>query len=132
MSSEAVTYALLSGAAAITAIVGARIYPVQLPLAQPTPAIVYEPVSTWRPGALDAYAATHLERARVQVNVLSADHSVLMSIRAAVMAAMQFQRGVIGGVTVHSVLPGGEGNAQYDADLRLYFQPLDFILTYES
>jgi hypothetical protein len=132
MTCETAVYSLLSGAGAITAIVSTRIYPTVLPVGVPTPAIVYELISSWRDGALDAYATTHLTRARVQINLLSADHAVLLTMRAAVFAAMQFQRGSIGGVTVHSVLPAGEGPDQYDPEMRLFLRPCDFILAYES
>jgi len=132
MSHEAVTYALLAGAGAVTAIVGTRIYPTVLPVGISTPAIVYELISSWRPGALDARAVTHLTRTRVQINLMTADHAVLLSMRDAVVDAMQFERGYIGGVTVHSVLPAGEGPDLYDHELRLFVRPVDFTLTYES
>lgn len=132
MNVDPVVYALLSGAGAVTAIVGTRIYPVMLPQSQPTPAIVYELISSPRLGVIDARDTTHLTRARVQINLLSADHTVLRTLRDAVMAAMQFERGSIGGVTVHSVLPAGEGPDSYDQPLRLYLRPLDFLITHES
>ena len=131
MTCETAVYSLLN-VAGVTAIVGTRIYPIVLPVSVPTPAIVYELISSWRGGALDAYAATHLTHARVQVNLLSADHAVLLTMRAAVFAAMQFRRGALGGVTVHSVIPSGEGPDQYDPEMRLFLRPVDFTLTYES
>jgi hypothetical protein len=132
MSADAVVYALLSGAGAVTAIVNTRIYPVVMPQSQPTPAIVYEVVSAPRMGAIDAQDTTHLTRSRVQVNLLSADYVVLRTMREAVVAALQFERGSIGGVTVHSVLPAGEGPDTYDHSLRLFHRPLDFLVTHES
>lgn len=132
MSVERVTYTLLKNDAAVTAIVGTRIYPVMLPQQQPTPAIVYEIISSPRMGVIDARDATHLTRTRVQINLLSADYYTLRTLRDAVMAAMQFERGSIGGVTVHSVLPAGEGPDSYDQPLRLFMRPLDFLITHES
>ena len=132
MEAEAITYALLSGAGPVTAVVGARIFPEMLPLKQPTPAIVYGLVSAVRVPAIDAQAATHLMRSRVQVNLISKDHTVTRTLRAAVLAAMQFQRGAIGGATVHSVLHAGEGPVSYDQDLDLYMRPIDFLITHES
>ena len=132
MEAENVTYALLSGAGPVTAVVGDRIYPEMLPLNKPTPAIVYGLVSAVRVAAIDAYAPTHLMRTRVQVNLISRDHGVTRTLRAAVLAAMQFQRGDIGGVTVHSVLHAGEGPVTHDQDLDLYHRPLDFLITHES
>lgn len=134
MSAETVTYALLSGAGPVTAIVGTRIFPVILPEKQPTPALVYTLISGPRIGAIDAYAPTHLTRSRVQIDVMSADHAVSATLRDAVVAAMQFQRGVIGGTTVHSVIPADplDQPVVYDKDLRLFVRPLDFFITHEA
>lgn len=134
MSAEKVTHALLSGAAGVTSVVGTRIFPVLMPEKQPTPALVYDLVTSVRIGALDAYAPTHLTRSRVQINVLSADHATSATLRDAVVQAMQFERGSIGGVTVHSVIPAEplDGPVIYDKDLRLYMRPLDFFITHEA
>jgi hypothetical protein len=134
MSAESVVYALLTGAGAVTSIVGTRIYPEVLPEKQPTPAIVYEQISSTRTGAIavDALAGSHLTRTRVQINLLSSDHAVTRTLRAAVVAALQFQRGVIGGITVHSVLHAGEGPVSFDQALGLYHRPVDFLITHES
>ena len=132
MEAELVTYALLSGAGAVTAVVGTRIFPVMLPLRQPTPAIVYSLVDGVRVSTIDAQAATHLMRSRVQVDLISKDYVVTLTLRAAVLAAMQFKRGAIGGVTVHSVLHQPEGHVSYDQNLDLFTRPLDFLITHES
>lgn len=132
MSADPVVYALLTGAGAVTAIVGTRIYPAMLPEKQPTPAIVYEQISSVREPAIDAQAVTHLTRSRFQINLLSADHAVARTLRAAVVAAMQFQRGVIGAITVHSVLHAGEGPVGFDQALGLFYLPIDFFIIHEA
>lgn len=136
MSASKVVYALLSGAGPVTAIVGAgagaRIYPVLLPQGKAPPAIVHEVISANRTGAIDAYAPTHLTVSRVQVNLITTDYPALLLLLEATKAAMQFQRGVFGGVTVHSVLHAGEGPVQYDQQLALYTQPIDFLITHEA
>ena len=132
MSAELVTFALLNGAGPVTSIVGTRIYPVRLPPKESTPAIVYELISAVRAPAIDAYAPTHMTRSRVQVNLISADFDVARNLRELVVAAMQFQRGLIGGVTVHSVLHAGEGPVSYDQQLGLYHRPIDFLITHEA
>lgn len=133
MSAIKVTYALLSGAAAVTALVPAdRICPVFLPQGKTMPAIVFEPISAIRPGAIDAYAPTHLTRARVQINLIAVDYAGVLQLLEAVKPAMQFQRGVIAGVTVHSVLHAGEGPAVYDQQLGLVSQAIDFFITHEA
>lgn len=135
MSAETVTYALLSGAGPVTAIVGTRIFPVILPEKQPTPALVYTLISgprSSRSGA--ANEPTHLTRSRVQIDVMSADHAVSATLRDAVVAAMQYQRGVIGGTTVHSIEPADplDGPVMFDKDLRVFVRPLDFIVSHEA
>lgn len=132
MSASPVVHALLSGAGGVTSIVNDRIYPVVVPQGKTMPAIAYEPISAWRPPAIDAYAPTHLTKARMQINPMATKYSELQQLLAAIKAAMQFQRGVIGGITVHSVLHAGEGPAQFDQQLGLFTQPIDFIVTHEA
>lgn len=136
MSASKIVYALLSSAGPVTAIVGlgaaARIYPVLLPQGMAVPAIVFEVISADRRGAIDAYAPTHLTQSRVQVNLITTDYPALLLLLEAIKAAMQFQRGVFNGVTTHSVLHAGEGPVQYDQQLALYTQSIDFLITHEA
>jgi hypothetical protein len=132
MSASKVVYALLSGAGGVTSIVNDRIYPVDVPLGKPMPVITYEPISARRTGAIDAYAPTHLTVARMQINPVAKDYPQLLQMLEAIKAALQFQRGVIGGVTVHSVLHDGEGPVQFDQQLGTYIQPIDFLVTHEA
>lgn len=132
MIAEAITFALLSAAAPVVAIVGGRIYPTVVPQGQPTPAVVYEVVSAVYQGAIDAYAPTHLTRSRVQVSLVGPDFDQLRTLRDAVVLAMRFARGAIGGTTVHSVLPGPEGLVTFDEALDLWYRPIDFLLTHEA
>lgn len=132
MLAEAVTYALLTGAGPVTAIVATRIYPVVVPRGQGVPAITVEVVSDAPLPALDAQAATHLARARVQVNLVGPSLTVLNTLRAAVKAAMAFKRGAIGGTTVHSVLWAGDGPGSFDQPTDLFHRPVDFLITYEQ
>lgn len=131
MSAVSIAYALLSGAGAVTAIVSTRIYPVELPEGIALPAIVIDSISNVRAGAIDADAASHVTRARVQVSMLTASYTQLETLRAAVVAAMQFERGAIGGETVVSVLKGPDGPTSIDEDMGgVYHLPVDFFLTY--
>lgn len=130
MSAESVTYALLSGAGPVTSVVGTRIYPIAAPLGTVLPLITYEHISSVRLGRLDAASPTHPVRTRVQVNLLAADVATLKNLRAAVTAALQFQRGAIGGSTVISVLPDVQGPDSFDAGMQAYHQPLDFLVTH--
>lgn len=132
MTAEAVMYALMTGAGPVTSLVGTRIYPSVLPEGQPTPALVLEHVSTYRPPVIDAYAPTHLAQARIQCNCLAPTHTASRALADAVRQAAQFARGVIAGVRVHSVLHAGEGPATYDADLGVFHQPVDFMVSFEQ
>lgn len=130
MSAESITYALLSGAAAITSVVSTRIYPLELPEGVTLPAVVYDVVSNVRAGVIDAVASSHPTVARVQVTMLCTTLAQLISLRAAVVAALEFQRGSIGGNTVVSVLRGPDGPTEFDADMAVFAQPVDFSVTF--
>lgn len=132
MSAETAVYALLTGAGAVTAIVGTRIYPVVLPEGISLPAIVYTQISAVRLPKLDAFATTHLTRSRVQVDLMAKDFAALVTLRNAAVAALQFQRGVIAATTVHSVLHGGEGLTSHDPELEIFHRPIDVIVTHEQ
>ena len=133
MSASKVVYALLSGAGSVTAVVPVdRIHPIYLPQGKGVPAIVYEPISAMRTGAIDAYATTHLTVERMQINLIATDYPQVLALLELVKAALQFQRGVFGGVTVHSVLHAGEGPVQYDQQLGLFSKPIDFFITHEA
>lgn len=132
MSAETAVYALLAGAGPVTAIVGTRIYPVVLPEGIATPALVYTLISAVRSPKIDAFAATHLTRSRVQIDLLAKDWPTLNTLRDAVVAALQFQRGVIAATTVHSVLHGGEGLTSHDQELEIFHRPIDVIVTHEQ
>lgn len=132
MSAETAVYALLTGAGAVTSIAGTRIYPGVLPEGQPVPAVVFEHISAMRPGAIDAYAPTHLTRTRLQFNLLAADYATVKALRDAVRNALQFARGSLGGSTVHSVLYAGEGPDLFDQGLAVFSQSIDFLITHEA
>lgn len=129
MSAEAVVYSLLSNAAPVTALVGTRIYPGIAPEGTAAPWIVYELISNNRQPAIDAQAASHVTRSRVQVNLAAVAYATIKAMRATVIAATQFQRGTIGGVSVISVLPDGDGAIGFDGETSLFYQSIDLMLT---
>jgi hypothetical protein len=130
MSAQAVANALLSAAAGVTAIVGTRLYPSELPEGITLPAAVIRLVSNVRAGAIDAAASQHLYRARLQVNALSAEFVQAQALRIAVKTAMRFQRGAIGGVTVASIVDEVDLPDDYDQDLHAFVAPADFIIVW--
>lgn len=132
MLAEAAAYALLSGAAPVTSVVGARIFPVEVPQNQVTPAIAYELVSGVPTGALDASAPTHLTRSRIRVNLIGKDFDPLKALRTSVVAALRHQRGTFGGTEVHAVFLDYEGPVTYDQALGLFVRPIDFIFLHQQ
>lgn len=132
MSAEAAVYALLSAAPAITALVGTRIYPGQVPEGQPLPALAIEHISSVRLGRIDAQAPTHPTQTRVQVNVVAATYPGVKALRDAVTAALQYQRGSLGGGTVIAILPDVAGPDLSVPALNLYHQPLDFLVLHQA
>lgn len=132
MSAESAITALLLAAAPVTALVADRVYPGMLPEGRPLPALVVEHVSSSRIGRLDASAATHPVRTRMQVNLLASTYPQLKALRAAVTTALQYQRGNLGGSSVISVLPDSEGPDSHDPAMGVYHQPIDFMVTHEA
>lgn len=132
MSAEAAVYALLSAAPAVTALVGDRIYPGQLPEGEPLPALVIEHISSVRLGRLDAQAETHPTQTRMQVNLIANQYRVLKAMRDAVTSALQFKRGALGGGAVIAILPDQAGPDLADPALGTFFQPLDFLVVHEA
>lgn len=132
MAAEKVIYALLTGAGPVTALVGDRIYPMQIPQDAVLPAIAYEHVDANPLPRLDAAAAYDLTQARVAVSVVSTSYADVKAVLAQVRAACKYQRGAIGGVQVVSVLPGGTGPDLRDTDMALYSQSVDFLITHHE
>lgn len=132
MSAESVIYALLSQASAVTAVVGARIYPLQVPQEDELPALVYEHISSTPLDRLDAASAYNLAQTRISVSCVSTDYAVLKAVLRDVRTACHYQRGLIGGVQVVSILPGGTGPDLRDADDPLYSQSVDFLITHHE
>jgi hypothetical protein len=129
MSADAVVYALLSGATPVTALVGTKIYPTVAPEATLAPFISFQLISNVRNGAIDAQATRHVAVSRIQVNLVAVAYATLKAMRATVIAACQFQRGTIAGISVISVLPAGDSPISFDGELGLFHQAVDLAVT---
>ena len=57
---------------------------------------------------------------------------MLKALRDAVTAALQFQRGALGGGAVIAILPDQAGPDLVDAGLGAFFQPIDFLVVHEA
>lgn len=130
MSAQAITHALISAAAGVTAIASTRIYPAMLPEGTTLPACVVRLVSNVRAAAIDAAAEQQVYRSRVQVNALAGSFVQAQALREAVKAAMGFQRGAIGGATVASIVHDVDMPDDFDNELHAYVAPADFIIVW--
>lgn len=132
MNAQAVAYALLSGAGAVTSMVGTRIEPSMLSEGATLPAIVIRLVSTIDAQTIDAAAPYNLRRSRVQVNALAHDYAQAQTLGRAVRDAMQFQRGVIAGVHVASVVREFVHPDDFDTELHAHVVPQDFFIVWRE
>lgn len=132
MRAEKALHALLTQAAALTALVGARIYPHALPVGDSLPALVVEHVSTVPLPTLDAQAGFGLMQSRVQVTVLAASYPGLKDVLEQVVIACNYQRGVLAGVRVASVVRTLVGPDLTDDDRSVFYQAVDFLVTFQE
>lgn len=122
--------ALLKAAAGVTALAGARTYPLELPQATAYPALVVsfdndDPLPT-----IDATAAFGLRLADVDVVIFAKSAASAQALKLAVEAACNFQRGAIGGVNVVSIGQASSTRPDFNSRLGNWFLTLSFPLTY--
>ena len=132
VDAESAIYTLLSGASAVTALVGPRIYNGELPQGVAMPAVGYTHISTVPVPALDAFAAYVLVRSRIEVVALAKDLVGMKDLLRKVRAACNYQRGVINGVQVNSILRELEGPTTRNSDMTLFAQTIDFMVTWQE
>ena len=124
--------AVLSAAAPITAIVAQRVYPLELPPAKPVvlPAIVTSQVSDDGLPTLDAAATYQMRTAVVETHLITKSIAELDTLRLAVCAACDFQRGTHAGFAVSSMSPGRIGMPENDSTIGVCYLPITFTLIY--
>ena len=133
MRAEKAINALLNAAAGLTALVGTRIYGGgQLPQGTVLPACVVEHVSSNELTTIDANAAFGLMKARIQCTVLAKDYPTQKAVLEQVRIACNYQRGVIAGVRVITVLRDTVGPDMRDDAMQVYTQSIDFQVTYQE
>lgn len=133
MSAEKVIYALLSQASAVTALVGTRIYPLQVPQEDPLPAIAYASISDVRASVpLDDTASSRTETSRIEVSVIAATYPQVKALLPLIRSACHGFRGTVVGVQVGRISAELTGPALRDDDQSLFSQSIDFlVLTYQ-
>lgn len=132
MRAEKAIHALLMQAGTVTALVVDRCYPGQLPQGCLLPALVVEHISTVDRPTLDAAAAFGLVQSRIQVTALASSYPQQKSLADAVVAACRYQRGVIAGVRVISVVRELVGPDLRDDDRSVFYQSVDFLVTFQE
>jgi hypothetical protein len=130
MHAEKISMALLLGNAALTAVVPTTsIYPHIVAQAVPLPALSVTFIDAIELPTIDA-AAYALKQARMSIEIHASDYPSLKTIGALVRTAMRYQRGVIAGVPVASIVGAGDGPDLRDDDPPIYRQSLDFLVTF--
>lgn len=87
MSIEAAIRTHLIGDAGLATLIGARVYPVQLPQRPTLPAITYQRISTLPTQDRGDAAASHA-RTRYQFDCWAADYDGLLAVRTALVTAL--------------------------------------------
>lgn len=125
---EAAIYGLLSATAAITAIVGTRIYPVQCPEEATYPALRYAVVSIEQPSAMSGDPA--VRGVHVQCDAIAPTHAQATALRDAVRTLVR-TRGAAGSMTAQDVFEEDVGTV-FDQDTQLYLASVDVTLWLEG
>jgi hypothetical protein len=113
----------------VTALVGARIYPGVAPQNATAPYITYERVS--QRVEHDLNGGGSLCVARMSYLCHAATYAAAKSAGAAIVAALDERRGVMGGVTVGAILSEMEADAGFDDELRMHVVAVDFRVLYQ-
>jgi hypothetical protein len=130
MSAVKAVVALLSAAPGVIAVVDDRVYAGDVPLNKPRPAIAVREIGGNREGAIDAQAETSLETSRVQVTVHVKTYPEIATVLRAARRACNFERGMIAGVDVVSIVRDLVGP---DLDFPDgWGKSIDFMVTYHE
>lgn len=129
MRAEKVIRSLLVATPALNAVVESRIYPAPAPQATALPCVTYAHVSTVVLPTISASGAYSLVQSRIDVTAITKTYAQQKALIEAIRIALDYQRGVIAGVEVISVIRGSIGPDARDDDLQLYSQSIDFLVT---
>lgn len=130
MQAFAIFNALLTAATGVTALVGDRIYPLELPQGTQPAAIVMDLESDRSLETINANANYNLRSAMVVLHLIARDLTDLAALASAVEAACNYQRGTVAGLSVVTVAPGELGAPDVESSIPLSYLPIRFQLTY--
>lgn len=116
---------LLIADTAVHALVGARIYPIHMPLEANLPAITIHEIS----GPED-YVTGH-GFPRYQISCWSTSFSAAKAIKDAVKSCLNRYRGIVSGIDIHNISFLNSEDL-YEEEVRLYHIPMDFQIVYSK
>lgn len=133
MTPSSVIYELLAASAAVIGLVPAgRLRVDEISQGTPMPAISIDQISIVPIGAIDAQAEFSLVTARVQVTVHAKGRPDVDVVMAAVRRACNYQRGLLVGLRVSSILCDIEGPDMKNSDIGIYYRTMDFLVTFHE
>ncbi len=118
-------YSLLSGHAALTALVGTKIYPVQAPQAVEEPFLVYG-ISKTQPEETKVNASAE-DWVTVLVDVYAKDYDTMHSITREVRAALDKQSGTIAGNSISDIV-FQDFNDAWESDRESYTGVSEYLV----
>ena len=131
MSGVAIIRSILAANTALTAQVPAtKILAGVIPLNTVLPAISIAQISGVQNNTLGMNGAKYLATDRVQVTVMAKTYPTQKQILELVRAACPNTRGIINTFACDSILPDTTGPDIYDSENIIYFQSLDFKVTF--
>ena len=125
-------YYKLANTAAVSAIVGTRIYPLTLPQTPTLPALTYQLITPMSIIAHDGKSGT--AQCRYQITGFDDDPDILRDLMEEVRICMDGFKGSIGGadtITVQAMLPEG-GYESYDPETGRYMRARDLMIWYNE
>lgn len=129
MTVENALYTRLKDHSGLSALVGTRITPLQLPQRPVLPAVTYRRVSTVREHAMGADPG--LARARFQVSGWAKTFDGARDVGEQIRDALQRWNGTVEGVVVQNSDILNETDL-FESDVKVYQRALDFEIAYEE
>jgi len=123
-------YWVLTNNIAVAALVGIRMYPIELPQNPTLPAITYQVITPSTGIAHDGL--TGVGDSRYQFNGIDDNYDVVIDLMNKVRKALGGYKGTAGTapntVVIEAILPVGVGYEAYDPQIKRYSRSLDFYV----
>jgi len=129
MDASQVINALLKASPDVAALVGTNIYALIAAQGIAPPYLVYKEVDAVLQPVIDC-KPPQLWQARIQVTAVGADYPTVKAILVAASKACNYQRGLIAGVTVSSIVKETAGSDVFDVGLQSFEQSFDLMVLY--